>query len=219
MSCCGNDTLVTAGQGITVSGSGTPTDPYIVSVESTKVVFRAQDSATVDFTLIGSGTEADPYIISATASMRLQNLSDVYDPSGPAVGDVPVFDGTNWYFAPPPTVPPGAVNTTDGIAGDGSAPDPIHIAVSDTMTTSTSGLATYIDSNGELRVVPPAPQTVTWSDVTGKPTTFPPTIGGTATTAKAGDWYPTWAQVDNGLTISQNQPVGTPNGHIWLKLP
>lgn len=38
------------------------------------------------------------------------------------------------------------------------------------------------------------PTAVAWSDVTGKPTTFPPTIGTTATTAKAGNAVQTAAQ-------------------------
>lgn len=36
---------------------------------------------------------------------------------------------------------------------------------------------------------------VAWDDVTGKPETFPPVIGTTADTAKAGNYQPTWAQV------------------------
>lgn len=36
--------------------------------------------------------------------------------------------------------------------------------------------------------------TVAWADVTGKPTTFPPVIGTTATTAKAGNAVQTAAQ-------------------------
>lgn len=34
-----------------------------------------------------------------------------------------------------------------------------------------------------------------WSEITGKPSTFPPVVGSGATDAKAGDWTPTWAQV------------------------
>lgn len=34
-----------------------------------------------------------------------------------------------------------------------------------------------------------------WADITGKPETFPPTIGTTATTAKAGNYAPAWADV------------------------
>lgn len=36
---------------------------------------------------------------------------------------------------------------------------------------------------------------VTWESIEGKPSTYPPTIGTTATTAKAGNYQPTWAQV------------------------
>lgn len=36
---------------------------------------------------------------------------------------------------------------------------------------------------------------VSWSDVTGKPATFPPAIGTTATTAKAGNYAPAWGDV------------------------
>lgn len=39
-----------------------------------------------------------------------------------------------------------------------------------------------------------------WGDVTGKPATFPPTVGTTAATAKAGDYQPTWAQVSSKPT-------------------
>lgn len=34
-----------------------------------------------------------------------------------------------------------------------------------------------------------------WSDVTGKPATFAPKIGKTATTAKAGNYVPTYAEI------------------------
>ena len=36
---------------------------------------------------------------------------------------------------------------------------------------------------------------VSWSSVTGKPATFSPTIGTTATTAKAGNYVPTYAEI------------------------
>lgn len=38
---------------------------------------------------------------------------------------------------------------------------------------------------------------VEWVDVLNKPATFPPIIGTTATTAKAGDYAPTWGEVTN----------------------
>ena len=40
---------------------------------------------------------------------------------------------------------------------------------------------------------------VKWDDITGKPATFPPTTGTTATTAKPGNYVPTSGEVSNGL--------------------
>jgi len=34
-----------------------------------------------------------------------------------------------------------------------------------------------------------------WADIAGKPSTFPPTIGTTATTAKAGNYVPAWTEL------------------------
>lgn len=42
---------------------------------------------------------------------------------------------------------------------------------------------------------PGEPGTTLWDDLTGKPVTFPPTIGVGATDAKAGDWMPSWTDV------------------------
>lgn len=42
----------------------------------------------------------------------------------------------------------------------------------------------------------------TWASITGKPATFPPTIGTTATTAKAGNYQPA------AVNISDSSPVG-----------
>ena len=40
-----------------------------------------------------------------------------------------------------------------------------------------------------------AADTVTWAEVTGKPTTFAPVVGTGATDAKAGNYVPAWADV------------------------
>ncbi|MEI3845324.1 MULTISPECIES: hypothetical protein [unclassified Microbacterium] len=42
-------------------------------------------------------------------------------------------------------------------------------------------------------------EAVTWATLTGKPATFPPTVGTTATTAKAGNYVPTSTEVGNAL--------------------
>lgn len=45
---------------------------------------------------------------------------------------------------------------------------------------------------------------VAWDDVTGKPATFPPTIGTTATTAKAGNYAPSAADVSDATTVGRS---------------
>lgn len=49
--------------------------------------------------------------------------------------------------------------------------------------------------NGLADASETAESPVAWGDVSGKPSTFPPTIGTTATTAKAGNYAPAWADV------------------------
>lgn len=48
----------------------------------------------------------------------------------------------------------------------------------------------------------------TWTEVTGKPATFTPTIGTTPTTAKAGDYVPTWGEI-TGKPATFAPTIGT----------
>lgn len=79
----------------------------------------------------------------------------------------------------PATYPPSAhVHTASDLSGvvksvNGNLPD---AAGNVSITTSGSG-------------------TVGWADITDKPATYPPTIGSTATTAKAGNYVPAWGEI------------------------
>lgn len=200
-----------AGDGILLSGSGAPLDPFIITAENTSFAnsFQALDTDSVALDLTGSGTDVDPFVLRATSAIAMEQLSNWDDPSGPAIGEVPVWNGVAWEAASPPTQAPGEVNVSDGILGDGTFSDPIRVAVSDDVTTSLSGLAIYVDSAGELRAVAPSSISLDWDDIDnkpttfastwalvgGKPTTFPPNIGTTSTTAWAGNRMPTWSEV------------------------
>jgi hypothetical protein len=57
------------------------------------------------------------------------------------------------------------------------------------------GRIALFDDAGEPIDLGGGSASVAWGDVTGKPDTFPPTIGTTETTAKAGSYAPTTAEV------------------------
>ncbi len=161
--------VITGGDGLSVTGSGTVSDPYVISGD-VELNMVGADSTTIDMTVVGSGTVSDPFVISAEATVSVNDLTDVSDSTPPVTDDVLKFDGTNWVYGPVP-VSPGAVNTGGGISGDGSGGAPISVDVSNTVVDATSGLYTYIDSNGELRA---EVRGTAWADVSGKPTTFAP---------------------------------------------
>lgn len=197
MACCGSGdiALLIAGPGIVVEGTGHAGSPYVVALESGQVSLTVADTDTVDMSIIGDGTMGNPFIISANATISMSTLVDVDGSNPPETGDVPVFDGSLWVFGPPPTTPPGAVNTGPGIAGDGSFPDPIRIEVSDLVTDATTGLASYIDTAGELRTVPP-----TYAQVTDIPPLDAATIDG------------------RHLFVQSSDPIGSAvEGDMWFE--
>ncbi len=165
---CGNaggcSCLVTAGGGIRVSGTGTESNPYVIESTGTGITgaLTVKDTATVDLTMGGSGTVADPYELSGVATISMEGLSDIAPGATPAAGQVPVFNGTEWEFAVPPTTPPGAVNVSTGLAGDGAAATPIRVRTSGTWgtaplnqmgTNSTLAAPVFVDSAGNLRTL------------------------------------------------------------------
>ncbi|MDN3244157.1 head fiber protein [Streptomyces sp. ZSW22] len=62
----------------------------------------------------------------------------------------------------------------------------------------TGNVVFAIDADGVVG------DSVTWDNVTGKPATFPPTIGTTATTAKAGDYQPTAANISDATAVGRS---------------
>lgn len=163
-----------------VSGSGIESNPYVIDVVGSDIAgtVNVQDTTTIDLTRTGSGSSADPYLISGVATVKMTDLTDTT--GAPATGDVPVFDGVNWGFAPPPTTPPGAVSAANGITGDGSAGAPLRAATSGTWgvaplnifgTNTLLGGEIYIDANGRLRARPPAIDVI--SSAAQRPSQYP----------------------------------------------
>lgn len=65
--------------------------------------------------------------------------------------------------------------------------------------TSTGTTTTWSSSKISGAI---AGATPSWGSLTGKPNTFDPTIGTTATTAKAGNWVPAWTDVTGKPTFA-----------------
>ena len=53
----------------------------------------------------------------------------------------------------------------------------------------------WADVTGKPTTFAPTTHSHAWADITGKPATFAPTIGKTETTAKAGNYVPTYAEI------------------------
>ncbi|MET0711947.1 MAG: hypothetical protein ABWZ30_05535 [Jiangellaceae bacterium] len=195
-----------SGEGTIITGSGHPSDPYVVTNTGIRDALKVTDTLTVDLALNGAGVQSDPYLLSAVATVRLlHDMIDMGVGQTADPGDTIIVqpDGT-WNLGPPPVTPAGAVNTRGGILGDGTFAAPIEVATSGTWglppldsmgADSTIGTAIYVDSAGKLRAAPQQVQTVTWDAVQGKPTTFDTTWG--QVTGKPQYFNTTWNQIAN----------------------
>jgi hypothetical protein len=237
MAGCGDQgcaCAVVGGAGVIVSGSGAPRDPYRVALEaSLEGTFGVEDTSTVNLTLLGAGLPSDPYRLSAVATMKLTQLADVSDPQGgPNVGDVPVWVGgatPHWEFQAPPANPPGAVNVSTGIIGDGTAGAPIRVRLIGTSAGgTTSGLEVYADSAGNLRAVAPTSSNVDWANVINEPSYFPTNStnfdgtlavskGGTGQTSLTAVTVGNATKIDNRrIFTTSGQPTAENLNDLWL---
>jgi len=66
----GSETIVTQGTNVTVTGTGTAADPYVVNAAASAVPDGSETIVTqgANVTVTGTGTAADPYVVNAAAS-------------------------------------------------------------------------------------------------------------------------------------------------------
>jgi len=223
---------ILSGDGVTVSGSGTLSNPYVVSSDFSGIAqsIQVNDTPTVNLTLRGAGTPTDPLILSADTALKMTQLSDVADPEGgPQVGETPVWVGSgtagHWEFKVPPAAPAGAVNVGVGLGGVGDVGNPIYVKLVSNTPGLDTGTPVYVDSVGNLRITPPTTTSVDWSSVTNKPTTFPPaTHTHTVTDISNPSAFTGAKSVGNALKVMDHQiftgsttPVGPIAGDLWFK--
>jgi hypothetical protein len=128
--CCGGASCackIDPGEGIAVSGSGSPQDPFVISADR---VIQTADNVTFDVSVTGAGTTLNPWVLSVTyaSTAKLDHIPDVDAPS-PTNGQVLGWDNSlqKWTPRAPTTAPTGAVSHDTSLQGDGSVGDVLRV--------------------------------------------------------------------------------------------
>jgi len=80
-----------AGVGATIEGSGSPTDPWVVSVTGfPQGALQVADTQTIDLDMRGAGTTADPYVITGKTSSLPGGISTGHGITGDGSGLAPL---------------------------------------------------------------------------------------------------------------------------------
>ncbi|PWI15938.1 hypothetical protein DI272_18545 [Streptomyces sp. Act143] len=177
---------MTAGPGVTVDGSGSPSSPYVISSDAaaTPTPVQAGDTPTVDTTVSGTGTAGDPYVVSAAV---------ILDPAPPGGGSNLVHSGPDGLFVECADVR-GCLSAGDGIGYDPAT------GVIEAQISGDAGNQTTIGTDGGL-YTPVA-------GATALEATDTPTVDMTVTgTGTAGDPY----DVSAAVIVDPAPPGGGPN--------
>ena len=148
----GCDCKIIGGGGVTVTGAGTPTNPYIITSGANTLIVT--DTATLDLTLLGSGTTGDPYTLSGVvAPISMAQLSNVAA-AAPTSGQVLIWNsGTSkWTPGPAATATPGLITVGNGLSGDGSAGNALNFKPSPggRLMNTASGADLTVDAAARL---------------------------------------------------------------------
>ena len=81
MAGCGDagcSCVIKAGSGVSVSGSGSSSNPFVIDAENALFdSFSVRDTDSVNLTLTGLGTPDNRFVLSADATLKLTALADV----------------------------------------------------------------------------------------------------------------------------------------------
>jgi hypothetical protein len=134
--CCGQATcacVIQPGTGITITGSGTSQDPFIITAGSPLSV---ADNLIFDLTLNPANNQLS---VNYAPTAKLDDIPDV-NAAGPTNGQVLGWDSatSRWTARAPTTAASGSVLHNTSLSGDGSAGTPLAVVV-DTARAMVSG--------------------------------------------------------------------------------
>lgn len=75
------DCVITAGPGVAITGTGTASNPYVITSDTEGSVLQILDTPTIDLTLTGNGTAGTPFILSAQNITQMP-VRQIFDTSG-----------------------------------------------------------------------------------------------------------------------------------------
>lgn len=154
--CCSGATCacaVQAGPHITILGTGSAQDPYVIGSDVSVAVL-----ATTDFNLsmTGVGTEADPWLLQVgyAATATLDHLPDVNAPT-PANGEVLGWDSSTsrWTNRAPTTAASGSVLHDTSLTGDGSSGSHLGVVEDPAGYLETTASGVGINDDGQNQMV------------------------------------------------------------------
>lgn len=93
------------------------------------------------------------------------------------------------------------------------------IPESNSLTVVNDNLYYYDENNKEHKISSSEGEvSVSWTDIEDKPTTFPPTIGTTASTAKAGNYTPSATEVVAALNAMTPEQISTVQALLGIEI-
>ncbi|MCC9686850.1 hypothetical protein [Streptomyces sp. MNU103] len=200
-------TLVEAGDGVTVTGTGAAGDPYVVSAEAADpTVVQAGDRVTVT----GTGTAGDPYVVAAEAP----SCEDVRPclSAGPGVE----YDPDTGVISSPPTAIEAGTNVT--VTGTGTDADPYVVSsaggggVSTVVQAGDRTTVTGTGTAGDPYVVsadPPSCEDVRPCLVAGDGIDYDPDTGQIAARPSTDAGNTLGLGTDGGLLVPPAEPLET----------
>lgn len=201
---------------IKVTGVGTKADPIIIGNEALDKLLMGS-TGEINITL--SQLPDAKVQIKATPNMPLGSLNNVG-------GGVLENDGIikynlstkQWVYSTVGRVATSVtVDSNTGLSGTGSIGNPLKIGISGSGTEAKNLELYYDTTANELRAKYPTGLSVTWNNITDKPSVFPTNVENVEGLSTRGQCYSSTLVDNKKIYVQSTKPTGNiPNGSLWF---